>query len=98
MGNTGPTASPGRILLVGDDPDITLAVNTVPGGAQDHLNGHQSDPVADAMYREGHHVREAYRTAMGTLSRGGAGGSMAPRDRRQKTSPLTGPCSPPEGR
>jgi hypothetical protein len=85
MGNTEPTFSPGKILHVEDDPDSTLAVHTVPGGAQDHLNGHQFDPVADAMYREGHHVREAYRTAMGTLSRGGAGGSMAPRDGRHKT-------------
>jgi hypothetical protein len=82
MGSNGPAVGRGKILLVEDDPDITLAVHTVPGGAQDHLNGHQFDPVADAMYREGHHVREAYRTAMGTLSRGGAGGSMAPHDRR----------------
>jgi hypothetical protein len=97
MSSTEPTVSREEILLVEDDPDITLVVHTVPGGPQDHLNGHQFDPVAEAMYREGHRVREAYRTAMGTLSRGGVGGSMAPRDRRQKASPLTEPCSPQEG-
>ena len=78
MSISAPTSERGKIFPAEDDPEGTLAAHTAPGSTQDHLNGRQVDPVAEAIYREGRHIREAYQTAMGTLSRGGIGGSVAP--------------------